>query len=470
MNKKSSKKTSVNVADGFTKVKAYDNSDSSMKKAVLSIRPSNLTDATLRSLFKEYGVTIPKETKNFWQKKECLNELFSLLFPNPSDKKKTKNIKLHLKEEEKNIIMSLSGEDVFSNGFRQLLLLHYAMQQRNLSQVKKNATDYYNRHILRLPEESIHTSSCYDIKVPQVTKMTSDTGLKVHGNKKWFLNAFKEILQSLPASVDTFVESCMGSGVVALEACNQGCFRRIITNDLYWHKANYLRAFFFASDALKAACLSLEPNQATYDEANKVIEKYRNSSTDEILPDVAAKYLFINYCNKSRGGLNKKNILEGNEGAIEKYMKYLDCLWNFQRFDKKVIIHNEDALDIIKRYNRKKHLLFVDPPYPKTKGYETDFSIEDFENIAKATINFNGYFIFCCRITDKHEKVYSHKDTYGIEDLRIKHIIDSSFSDNGLYYHDYLFNKGGVAIERVITNFPFAGCYHYDTEEPWQGE
>lgn len=126
--------------------------------------------------------------------------------------------------------------------------------------------------------------------------------------------------------------------------------------------------------------------------------------------------------------------------------------------------------DIIKRYNRKKHLLFVDPPYPKTKGYETDFSIEDFENIAKATINFNGYFIFCCRITDKHEKVYSHKDTYGTKDLRIKHIIDNSFSDNGLYYHDYLFNKGGVAIERVITNFAFTGCYHYDTEEPWQGE
>lgn len=65
-------------------------------------------------------------------------------------------------------------------------------------------------------------------------------------------------------------------------------------------------------------------------------------------------------------------------------------------------------LDIIKRYNRKKHLLFVDPPYPK--------------------------------------------------------------SGHGLYYHDYLFNKGGVAIERVITNFPFTGCYHYDTEEPWQGE
>lgn len=457
MNKKTSKKTSVNVAVGLAK--AYSYSGSSMKKAVLSIRPSALEDTTLRSLFKEYKIVIPREIQNLRQKKEYFDELSTLLFPTPSDRSNTEKVSLHLREEEKNTIMSLSGKDVFSTGFRQLLLLHYAMQQqKNIKQVEQNIVDYYNNVVI--------PQAC----TPKSSGSTTDTGLYVLGNKKWFLGEFREILKAVPDSVKTFVEPFMGSGIVALKAYNRGCFRRIITNDIYWHKVNYLRAFFFESDALKAACLSLKPDQATYDEANKVIKKYRNSSTDEILPDVAAKYLFINYCNKSRGGLNENNLIEYDKNAIEKYRTYLDCLWNFQRFDKKVIIRNEDALDIIKRYNRKKHLLFVDPPYSKTKGYETDFSIEDFENIAKATINFNGYFIFCCRITDKHEKVYSHKDTYGIEDLRIKHIIDSSFSDNGLYYHDYLFNKGGVAIERVITNFPFAGCYHYDTEEPWQGE
>lgn len=457
MNKKISKKTSVNVAVGL--VKAYSKSGSSMKKAVLSIGPSALEDTTLRNLFKKYKIVIPREIQNLRQKKEYFDELSTLLFPNPSDRSNTEKVSLHLREEEKNTIMSLSGEDVFSSAFRRLLLLHYAMQQQqNIKQVEQNIAGYYNKVVI--------PQAC----MPKASGITTDTGLYVLGNKKWFLGEFREILKAVPDSVKTFVEPFMGSGIVALEACNRGCFRRIITNDIYWHKVNYLRAFFFRSDALKAACLSLKPDQATYDEANKVIEKYRNSSTDEILPDVAAKYLFINYCNKSRGGLNKKNILEGNEGAIEKYMKYLDCLWNFQCLAKKVIIHNEDALDIIKRYNRKKHLLFVDPPYPKTKGYETDFSIEDFENIVKATIDFNGHFIFCCRITDKHEKVYSHNGAYGIEDLRIKHIIDSSFSDNGLYYHDYLFNKSGVAIERVITNFPFTGCYLYDTEEPWQGE
>lgn len=82
-------------------------------------------------------------------------------------------------------------------------------------------------------------------------KLFNKYGIKVHGNKKWFLNNFEEILQSLPNNVDTFVESYMGSGVVALEAYKQSRFKRIITNDIYWHKANYLRAFFFTSDALK---------------------------------------------------------------------------------------------------------------------------------------------------------------------------------------------------------------------------
>lgn len=96
--------------------------------------------------------------------------------------------------------------------------------------------------------------------------------------------------------------------------------------------------------------------------------------------------------------------------------------------------------------------------------------MEDFENIAKAIINYNGHFIFCCRITKKHEKTYVHKDTYGINDLHIKYIVDNCFWGHGLYYKDYTFDKGGVALEHAITNFPFTGCYHYDTGQPWQGE
>lgn len=403
------KKTSVNVAIGLAN--AYMGMSKKMKKAVLGIRPSALTDAALRMLAKYYGIELSKGAKNLWMDTSFMDELLSKLFPNTSDRIEKTNVKLHLTEDERTIILKVSKENKLTTAFFKLLLLHYAMHQRhNMQQVRENATDYYNRHIIRLSEDSIQTHSCYDIKTHPKTIITSNTGLKVHGNKKWFLNNMREILQALPSSVDTFAEPCAGSGIVALEACKQGCFKRIITNDIYWHKANFLRSFFLKSNALKAACLSLKPDLATYDKAKTVIEKHKNSSTNDILPDIAAKYLFMNYCNKSRGGLNLNNLLEHNKDATDKYKNYLDCLWNYQHYEKKIVIHNEDALTVIKNYSRKKHLLFVDPPYPETNGYENKFSVGDFESIAKATINFNGNFIFCCRITKKHEKTYVHKE------------------------------------------------------------
>lgn len=203
----------------------------------------------------------------------------------------------------------------------------------------------------------------------------------------------------------------------------------------------------------------------------------------DALPEVAANYRLVNYSQNFYWGLRNKRFIEYNDNAYDLYTKNLDFLWNIPPASKNVIVHNEDALNIIRKYNREKHLLFVDPPYPETKGYETDFSIEDFENIAKATIKFNGSFIFCCRITnslepektlkkhsiDESDKRILHINKYGIDDLHIKHLIDSSFYGHGLFYRDYLFDRNRIAIERVITNFPFTGCYHYDTGKPWQG-
>lgn len=469
MNKKTSKKTSVNVAVGLEK--AYKKNPTkknvpSMKEAVLSIRPADLTDATLRNLFNKFKIAFPKGTTNLWQKKEYFDELFSLLFPSPADRKETKNIKLHLREEEKNNIMSLSGEDVFSTGFRRLLLLHHAMQQ-NIKQVEQNIVDYYNNVVI--------PHAC----MPKASGTTIDTGLYVLGNKKWFLGEFREIRMAVSDSVNTFVEPFMGSGIVALEACSQGCFRRIITNDLYWHKANYIRALFHETDALKGICLNLIPDHTTYDEARVQIQKYEKSTSEQVYPDIAGYYRLLNYCEDTRPMkksnnkplIKKERFVETNPNALNNYRNNLDYLWDIPASAKKVTVHSKDALDIIKENNRKNNLLFVDPPYPETIDYENGFSTKDFENLAKDVINYKGYFIFCCRITQSHRNCPSHKGIYGMVDLHIKNIIDHCFFGHKLYYKDYLYTINNVnAIERVITNFPFTGCYHYDTEEPWQGE
>lgn len=460
-------KTSVNLPVGLTS--AYGGKGKEMKRAVLAIRPANLNDSALRSLYKKYGISVERGAKNLWENQRFLDEIFSLLFPKAPDKMKHEKVSLHLTSEQKITILKLSGEDTLTKAFFRLLLLDYAIAQKsNMTNTNANATAYYNQLICKANVESTHTDSYHTANTSSENKTSSVTGLKVLGNKKWFLDNFTEILQSLPNDVNNFVEPCMGSGIITLTACKQNRFKNIIANDIYLHKANYLRSLLSKSDKLKAACLSLKPNLATYEDVKNIIKEYKCPANDEILHDIAAKYLFINYCNESRGGLNKKSLIDYNANASEKYINYLDCLWNSYSSAQQVIIHNDNALHIIKKYNRKKNLLFVDPPYPKTKGYEVDFSMKDFENIAKATINFNGNFIFCCRITNKKGKIFSQEDAYGMDDLHIKHIIDNSFLGHGLYYHDYPYSIGGVAIERVITNFPFRGCHHYDTEELWQ--
>lgn len=333
MNGKTSKKTSVNVAVGLAK--AYSNSGSSMKKDVLSIRPSDLTDTTLCTLFKEYEIAIPKGSKNLWQKKEYFDELSAMLFPNPSDRGNTENVSLHLKEEEKNNIMNLSGEDVFSIAFRQLLLLHHAMQeQKNIKQVEQNIVDYYNNVVI--PQAFI----------PEASGSTTDTGLYVLGNKKWFLGEFRKILRIVPDSVKTFVEPFMGSGIVALETCSQGCFRRIITNDIYWQKANYIRALFHEPDALKGICLNLRPDHATYDEARVQNQKYEKSTSEQVYPDIAGYHRLLNYCEDTRPMkksnnnplIKKERFIETNSNAQNNYSLNLDFLWDIPVSVKKVIV------------------------------------------------------------------------------------------------------------------------------------
>lgn len=69
-----------------------------MKKVVLDINPASLTPSALLILFKEFGI---KRTSNPWKNTSHMDELLTILFPSPDDRSKTKNVKLHLREDEK---------------------------------------------------------------------------------------------------------------------------------------------------------------------------------------------------------------------------------------------------------------------------------------------------------------------------------------------------------------------------------
>lgn len=441
------KKTSVNINTELAG--KYKNSGSLIKKAVLNVNPASTQKNELTQICSKLKVKSDDELEN-------------ILFQNLATRKKMKNIKIHLSEVDKGIINHLSQKNNFSEKFRQLLLLHYA-QNIDLEKLNNQINAHYLQTVIPF------------VRTPEKPEHPSDTGIYVHGNKQWFLTEFRKILTALPDEITTAIDSFAGSGCITYELYKHKRFNRIIANDITWQKSNYIKALFKNTKELKNACLSLTPDKSTYDKAKEIAknnpEPLHDIKTDDantIDFESAALYHLKSYYETSRGQLKKE--VQG-KNAIEQYQRSLSYLWNVPASAKNVIVHHMDGGEIIKHYRRKKHMLFVDTPYIYTKGYEKNFPIAAFDEIVRETLKFTGKFIFCCRITKKHTQAKNLLDIqYSTEDMRIKGKIDSLFYGHALYYIDFLYKKSGIAIERVITNFPFAGCYHYDTGQPCQGK
>lgn len=123
-------------------------------------------------------------------------------------------------------------------------------------------------------------------------------------------------------------------------------------------------------------------------------------------------------------------------------------------------MYNEDALALIQKpeINSKNTILVLDPPYPKTEYvYDQENAPLDFSK--KHTIladylakDFNGKFIFFCRITGPKGEKDREKS-----DIAMEYTIDCFYRGKGFYCIDtvteYDENGRSSVIERIITNF-----------------
>jgi len=58
-----------------------------------------------------------------------------------------------------------------------------------------------------------------------------------------------------------------------------------------------------------------------------------------------------------------------------------------------VVIEHLDGLDCIKRYDRERTLFYIDPPYCGTAGYEVEFPVWRYSELAKALKDIKGKFL-----------------------------------------------------------------------------
>ena len=116
---------------------------------------------------------------------------------------------------------------------------------------------------------------------------------------------------------------------------------------------------------------------------------------------------------------------------------------------KKVKILHEDFRDIIRNFNQKQTLLYLDSPYISTAEYEVGFTHKDQIDMINLLKTFKGKWIFSCRASIRNQK---NKGEEVREKMRIIAPYLSLFKEQG-YFVIEIQTQGN--LELMITNYEF---------------
>lgn len=192
----------------------------------------------------------------------------------------------------------------------------------------------------------------------------------------------------------TYVEPFFGSGAVF--------FRKPMSNietinDIDERVVNVFRCIRDHSDELINELAMTPYARDTYEETYEV-------NLSKLSPVKAA----VNFLNQSWQGhgfrtneykVGWRNDVVGREQMYAVYNYYRLPLWVAQTVDrlKQVQIDNQPALEVIKRHNDKKVLLYVDPPYPLAtragKQYQYEMQRHDHVALLETLLDFKGLVI-----------------------------------------------------------------------------
>ena len=139
------------------------------------------------------------------------------------------------------------------------------------------------------------------------------------------------------------------------------------------------------------------------------IEKYNTDNLDK-LRDIV----------NSTGGDNLKNFVKNllisnntfsskGYGKIYKRISPYNKLKNVPKYKEKmknVVILNQDALSVIKKYNKSDTFLYLDPPYENSERLY-DKSAMNFEELAKVLRNFKGKFLLSINNSTNIRKIFN---------------------------------------------------------------
>ena len=228
----------------------------------------------------------------------------------------------------------------------------------------------------------------------------------------------KEIVKRFPNEFNRYVEVFGGAGWVLFYKDKHA--NEEIYNDFNSDLVNLFRCLKYHKDELQRELqYSLNSRELFFD----MREQYNIRGLTDI--QRAARFFMIikiSYGTDLRSfGCVKKNI--------NVMIEYLDGIK--ERLSK-VVIENNDFERILKTYDRKETLFYLDPPYFKTeKYYQVEFKEEDHNRLRNTLGNIKGKFILSYNDCDFVRDLY--KD-YCIQEIKRSHNLVNRYKDKDNKY------------------------------------
>ncbi len=321
--------------------------------------------------------------------------------------------------------------------------------------------------------------------LPDYVRLAKQAVIKVMGNKcqarvaAVIEEVVRATLEKEKYNIKSIYETCMGMGGVFLNV--KGHITGEIPYTINDIDPNKYTLYKCIQNCPKQLCdgvnslqqeLEMKQPEVLFQEIQQELSaRNRNIRSVKKNCRLASRYIYLNrYCVRNREGNFDKH--KTPEAIHEDLQRVKAIIMKFSERLQGVAITKYDLLSIIATHQKDKELLlFIDPPYISTAGYDNKsngmkgFTVNDHRILCERLRQFKGKFILCCRFTrsrgsGSHAKHLANiqSGAYNVEDSLIKGFFMDEFGRKAkkakkqFYYKEIILNKVGHK-EVLITNY-----------------
>ncbi|WP_113675720.1 DNA adenine methylase [Vallitalea guaymasensis] len=231
----------------------------------------------------------------------------------------------------------------------------------------------------------------------------------------------KEITKRFPKEFSKYVEVFGGAGWVLFYKDEHA--KTEIYNDFNSELVNLFKCIKYHRPEVQRELSFVLNSRQLFDEYK---HNFNEGMTD--IQRAARFFMLIKLSygsNMSSYGIKKRNIIA-----------MLDNMEKVEKRLSKVIIENKDFEKLIKQYDSKETLFYLDPPYMGTeKYYHVGFSLEDHIRLCDMLKQIEGKFILSYNNCEDIKELYQ---SFNIEEIERCHNLRNRYKDMDNVYKELL--------------------------------